>query len=38
MFERAWIRALDVYDEFVGIDWEWLSGFKFTAHIKARGD
>jgi transposase len=25
VFEKAWIRSLHVYDQFVGIDWEWLS-------------
>ena len=25
VFEKAWVRALDVYDEFVGVDWQWLS-------------
>ena len=25
VFEKAWIRALEDYDEFVGLDWEWLA-------------
>jgi transposase len=25
VFEQAWVRALHVYDQFVGIDWGWLS-------------
>src|SRR6476646_10426871 len=25
VFERAWRKALDGYDEFVGLDWSWLS-------------
>lgn len=25
VFERAWVSSLDDYDQFVGIDWNWLS-------------
>jgi transposase len=25
VFEKAWVRALADYDEFVGVDWRWLS-------------
>jgi len=25
VFERAWMQALSDYDEFVGVDWSWLS-------------
>jgi transposase len=25
VFERAWVAALSDYDEFVGVDWRWLS-------------
>lgn len=25
VFEKAWARALSDYDEFVGVDWSWLS-------------
>ena len=25
VFERAWVSALADYDEFVGVDWDWLS-------------
>jgi transposase len=25
VFEQAWVKALEDYDEFVGVDWEWLS-------------
>jgi transposase len=25
VFERAWVKALCAYDEFVGVDWSWLS-------------
>jgi transposase len=25
VFERAWVKALGDYEEFVGIDWRWLS-------------
>jgi putative transposase len=25
VFERAWVKALSAYDEFVGVDWSWLS-------------
>ena len=25
VFERAWVSALADYDEFVGVDWRWLS-------------
>jgi transposase len=25
VFERAWAKALSTYDEFVGVDWSWLS-------------
>jgi transposase len=25
VFERAWVSALAHYDEFVGVDWDWLS-------------
>jgi transposase len=26
VFEPAWVAALADYDEFVGVDWRWLSG------------
>ena len=25
VFEQAWVKALEDYEEFVGIDWQWLS-------------
>jgi transposase len=25
VFEKAWVKALNTYDEFVGLDWSWLS-------------
>jgi transposase len=25
VFEKAWVKALADYDEFVGVDWRWLS-------------
>jgi transposase len=25
VFEHAWVKALDTYDEFIGIDWSWQS-------------
>jgi transposase len=25
VFEKAWVKALNAYDEFVGLDWSWMS-------------
>src|SRR6188768_4334130 len=25
VFRRAWVNSLGMYDEFVGVDWSWLS-------------